>query len=124
MTATEVAVGFAFLVVSICAGLTVSSAYAEVRRKNKEIAAKDKTIEALLNRLQSEDLHTFLALQQTVAPVAPDSGNYVGMSDSEELQRLGKSQGLGYEIHDDSEFADTLTELGIDTEFLIQRSDG
>lgn len=124
MTATEVAVGFAFLVVAICAGLTVSSAYAEVRRKNKEIAAKDKTIEALLNRLQSEDLHTFLALQQTVAPVAQDSGKYVGMSDTEELERLGKSQGLGYEIHDDSEFADTLTELGIDTEFLIQRSDG
>lgn len=122
MTPTSVGIGFAFLVVIICAALTISFAYSEIRRKNKELDKKDARITELLNRLQSGDLHTFLSMQLNSGPstpVAPES--HVGMSDAEELARLGKSQGLGYELHDDSEFADTLAEFGIDD--FIERPD-
>lgn len=86
----------------------------ELKRKNTELDKKDATIQSLLNRLQSEDLHTFLSLETNRESSTPVAGfpNRVGMSDEEELVRLGQAQGIGIELNDDREFTDTLTELG------------
>lgn len=67
-----------------------------------------------MDRLQAGDLKSYLALQ---TPVAMPNVQNVLRTDASELQILGESQGLGYDIYDDAELGDTLSEFGVDTGF-------
>lgn len=62
-----------------------------------------------------------MALQ---APTAVPDFTLIPKTDAaelEQLQAMGGTQGIGYELHDDSEFGDVLGEFGIDAE-LRERS--
>lgn len=63
------------------------------------LASREKTIESLLNRLQSGDLKTLLSLQQSTDP--PETPDYITRTDRAELEILSQAQGIGYEVLDD-----------------------
>jgi hypothetical protein len=80
------------------------------------LISREKTIDSLLNRLQSGDLKTLLSLQATVdTPATPD---YLSTHDQKELEIISQSQGLGIELYDDGsrdsdEFDAFKNELGL-----------
>jgi hypothetical protein len=80
------------------------------------LTSREKTIESLLNRLQSGDLKTLLSLQATVD--TPESPDYRSTHDIKELETISQGQGLGFELYDDGsrdsdEFDAFKNELGL-----------
>lgn len=74
-----------------------------------------------MDRLQAGDLKSYLAMQ---APVAMPDVALIPKTDEAELKQLmalGGAQGLGYDLNDDSEFGDTLSEFGIDAGLYTKR---
>jgi hypothetical protein len=79
-----------------------------------------------MDRIQAGDLKTFLSLRinsDSSTELVGDFPNPVLQTDAAELERLGASQGIGYELNDDSELRATFDELGIG-EFIGRDSDG
>lgn len=67
-----------------------------------------------MDRLQAGDLKSYLAMS---APAEFPEVKLIPRTDGAELQQLSDlagTQGLGYELNDDSEFGDTLGEFGIE----------
>lgn len=75
----------------------------------------------LLNRLQAEDFRTFTALSANAGTLETPEYQLIPKTDQNELKVLKDAGGLGEAIYDDgsdsygndSEFRDTLAELGI-----------
>jgi hypothetical protein len=91
-----------------------------LKEKSLIILSLTQQNQNLLNRLQSPDLKTFLALQnQTVQgdSLSSDDQPYIRQDDEAEHERLEKlsgAHGLGDTVYD-NEFNDALSELGIST---------
>jgi hypothetical protein len=67
-----------------------------------------------MDRIQAGDLKTFLSLRTEATTQLGEYPQPVSQSDAAELERLGASQGIGYELNDDVELDATFTELGLD----------
>ncbi len=85
----------------------------DLRKQNQE----------LLNRLQSEDIRTFASLQHnTVVERAPVDNTYYPRTDAGELAQMNnlydnygvEAWGLGETLYEDTEFRDTMKELGFE----------
>jgi hypothetical protein len=71
-----------------------------------------------MDRIQAGDLKTFLSLRTEATGQITDYPQLILQTDQAELERLGASQGLGYELHDnDDELRATFNDLGI-SEFI------
>jgi hypothetical protein len=77
-----------------------------------------------MDRIQAGDLKTFLSLRtEATGQISTDYPQLVLQTDQAELERLGASQGLGYELYDnDDELRATFTELGLPDEFISRDS--
>lgn len=99
----------------LSAGLTYLMTYLEKKSLSAVLDDQRKQIQELLNRIQSNDIHTFATMQaNTNPPVSSDEPMYP-RSDEAEARRMvemyGGVEGIGDVIYD-QEDQDLLSDLG------------